>query len=115
MYSILVYSSRPPKKSRTSDSFSTSGDVFATNLMKQQDNHQHNEVLQLQNRKLQSAVKQSEVELEKAKFDLNTARELATIEIAAKKRLAELEIKIEEKQLGIEYDILFDIFDSFIN
>lgn len=62
-------------------------DMFSENLLKQSENHQlHHEVLQLQKAKMQ-------VDLEKSKLDLATARKLAEIEVNKQMQLAELEIR----------------------
>lgn len=51
-------------------------ELFKENLIKQQQTHLlHNEVLEMQKKKIKIAIEQSEIELQKAKLELVTARE----------------------------------------
>lgn len=85
------------KRVRKEDSNSSIGDyreLFTETLLKQSENHQmQSELMELHKEKIQIGIQMSKIELDKANLDLETARELAKIEIHKQKQLAELEIE----------------------
>lgn len=93
------------KKLRKEDSIQSNledyRDAFNENLTQQSMNHQlQNEVLKLQQKKVEIEIETRKIELEKAKEALRKERALAEIEIDKQKRLADLEIQKMRKELN---------------
>lgn len=94
-------------KKRQTDDLLDDQELFKDNLVKQQENHKiHNELLEMQKKKIKIGIEKSEIELQQAKLELEktklaleTARELSKIEIEKQKRLAEMEIETKEIEL----------------
>lgn len=93
-------------KKRQTDDFLDDQELFKDNLVKQQENHQlHNEVLEMQKKKIKIGIEKSEIELQQAKLELEKTKleletaELSKIEIEKQKRLAEMEVETKEIEL----------------